>query len=137
MEQVFLLRAFIRSLSQTRSATESQAATLVNFTTNNGLQINAGAIGAYQGTLNPLSSISLFNTCVVPTLPSGSETWILTEQTIARLEMFQSQMGKRILKVPKHYADLLPRVTLLLPSMRVQILINKLHFSPGSPPYQQ
>ena len=31
----------IRSLSQTRSATESQAATLVNFTTNNGLQINA------------------------------------------------------------------------------------------------
>ena len=27
----------IRSLSQTRSATESQAATLVNFTTNNGL----------------------------------------------------------------------------------------------------
>ena len=31
----------IRSLSQTRSDTESQAATLVNFTTNNGLQINA------------------------------------------------------------------------------------------------
>ena len=31
----------IRSLTQTRSATESQAATLVNFTTNNGLEINA------------------------------------------------------------------------------------------------
>ena len=31
----------IRSLSQTRSATERQAATLVNFTTKNGLQINA------------------------------------------------------------------------------------------------
>ena len=31
----------IRSLSETRSATESQAATLVNFTTNNGLHINA------------------------------------------------------------------------------------------------
>ena len=31
----------IRSLSQTISATESQAPTLVNFTTNNGLQINA------------------------------------------------------------------------------------------------
>ena len=31
----------IRSLSQTRSATESQAATLVNFTTNNDLKINA------------------------------------------------------------------------------------------------
>ena len=37
-------------------------------------------------------------------------------------------MGKRLLKVPKHYANLLPRVTLLLPSMRVQILIRKLHF---------
>ena len=49
MEQVFLLRAFtlalqpmlMTSLSQTRSATESQAATLVNFTTNNDLKINA------------------------------------------------------------------------------------------------
>ena len=62
----------------------------------------AGAIGAYQGTLNPLSSISLFNTCVVPTLLYGSENWILTEQTIARLETFQPQMGKRMLKIPKH-----------------------------------
>ena len=89
----------------------------------------AGAIGAYQGTLNPLSSISLFNTCVVPTLLYGSENWILTEQTIARLETFQSQMDKRILKIPKHYnANLLSRVTLQLPSMRVQILIRKLHF---------
>ena len=150
----------IRSLSQTISATESQAATLVNFTTNNVLQINAcktevvvlsmtnapnftfsvaghqvgtkqeakclgywwksnlgsaksveaniekgmkaffatGAVGAYQGTLNPLSSISLFDTCVVPTVLYGSENWILTEQTIARLETFQSQMGKRYSK---------------------------------------
>ena len=31
----------IRSLSQTTSATESQAATLINFTNNNGLQINS------------------------------------------------------------------------------------------------
>ena len=36
----------------------------------------------------------------------------------------QSQMGKRILKIPKHYAILLPRVTLQLPSMRVRILIT-------------
>ena len=88
----------------------------------------AGAIGAYQGTLNPLSSISLFNTCVVPAVLYGSENWILTEQTIARLKTFQSQMGKRILKIPKHYANLLPRVTLQLPSMRVRFLIRKLYF---------
>ena len=37
-------------------------------------------------------------------------------------------MGKRILKIPKHYANLLPRVTLQLPSMRVRILIRKLYF---------
>ena len=88
----------------------------------------ASAIGAYQGTLNPLKLISLFNTCVVPILLYGSENWILTEQTIARLETFQSQMGKRILKIPNHYANLLPRVTLQLPSMKVQILIRKLQF---------
>ena len=29
-------------------------------------------------------------------------------------------MGKRILKIPKHYAKLLPRVSLQLPSMKVQ-----------------
>ena len=139
----------IRTLSQSVAAAENQATTLVNFTTRNGLKVNAnktevtalsranhppdyllkiagnevntkkeakclgywwksnlsadksveansekgrkaffaaGAIGAYQGSLNPLSSISLFNTCVVPTLLYGSENWILTEQTMARLE---------------------------------------------------
>ena len=57
--------------------------------------------------LNPLSSTSLFHICVVPTLLYGSENWILTKQTIA---IFQSQMGKRILKIPKHYASSLPIV---------------------------
>ena len=38
----------------------------------------ACAIGTYR-SLNPLHSISLFNTCVVPTVLYGSENWILTE----------------------------------------------------------
>ena len=181
----------IRTLSQSVAAAENQATTLANFTTRNGLKVNAnktevialsranhpadyllkiagneantkkeakclgyrwksnlsadksveaniekgrkaffaaGAIGAYQSSLNPLSSRSLFNTCVVPTLLYGSENWILTEQTIARLETFQSQMSKRMLKVPKHYANLLPRVVMQLPSMKIQILIRKLRF---------
>lgn len=92
----------------------------------------ASAIGTHQGTLNPLSSISLFNTCVMPILLYGSENWILTEQTIARLEIFQSQMGKRILKIPKHYASLLPRVTLQLPESPNSHQEASL---PGSPPY--
>ena len=74
------------------------------------------AIGAYQGTLNPLSSISLFYTCVVPAVLYGSENWILTEQTIVRLETFQSQM--------EEYSKSQSTV----PSMRVQILIRKLYF---------
>ena len=199
MEQVFRLQALAlpwlcssrwwhQILVTNISATESQAVSLINFTNNNGLKINAnktevvalsrakqilnltfsvaghqvgtkqeakwlgywwksnlgagksteaniekrrkaffaaGAIDAYQGNLNPLSSTSLFHTCVVPTLLYGSENWILTKQTIA---IFQSQMGKRILKIPKHYASSLPIVALQLPYMRVQILIRKLHF---------
>jgi len=34
----------------------------------------AGAISAYQGNLNPLSSTSLFHTCVVPTLLYGGSS---------------------------------------------------------------
>jgi len=37
-------------------------------------------------------------------------------------------MGKRMLKLPNHYAGILPRVVLGLPSIRVQILIRKHHF---------
>jgi len=47
---------------------------------------------------------------------------------VNRLEVFQSQMGKRMLKLPNHYAGILPRVVLGLASIRVQILIRKHHF---------
>ena len=87
-----------------------------------------GAIGAYQGSLNPLSSRSIFLTCVIPVLLYGSENWILNDQSIAKLETFQSQMGKRMLKIPNFYNNLLSRVVLQLPSIRVQILIRKLRF---------
>ena len=77
---------------------------------------------------NPLSSTSVFHTCVIAILPYGSVNWILPEQTVERLENFQSQMGKRMLKIPKHHANLLPRIVLHLPSVRVQILMRKLRF---------
>ena len=88
----------------------------------------AGTIGAYQGYLNPLNAKSLFFTCVIPALLYGCENWCLTETTVNRLEVFQSQMGKRMLKFPSHYANILPRVVLGLPSIRVQIPICKLWF---------
>ena len=38
-----------------------------------------GAIGAFQGQLNPISSRSIYETCVVPTLLFGCENWVLTD----------------------------------------------------------
>ena len=38
-----------------------------------------GAMGAFQGKLNPLSGKTIFDTCVVPVLLFGSENWILTD----------------------------------------------------------
>ena len=37
---------------------------------------------AFQGDLNPLSGRAIFETCVVPTLLYGRESWILTEGMI-------------------------------------------------------
>ena len=36
-----------------------------------------GRLGAFQGDLNPFSSCSIFETCVIPTLLYGCETWLL------------------------------------------------------------
>ena len=90
----------------------------------------AGAIGAYQGSLNLSSQFDILIHHLCSPNPS---LWVwklhgsLPSKPLQDLR-FQSQMGKRIIKIPKHYANLLPRVTLLLPSMRVWILIRKLHF---------
>ena len=37
---------------------------------------------AFQGDLNPLSGRAIFETCVVPTLLYGHESWIMTEDMI-------------------------------------------------------
>ena len=37
-----------------------------------------GALGDFQGDLNPLSTGSVLETCVMPVLMYGSENWILT-----------------------------------------------------------
>ena len=66
----------------------------------------AGTIGAYQGTLNPLicSTLVLFS--------MGLKIGSSQANHCKKLEVFQCQMGKRILRIPKHYANLLPRVVL-------------------------
>ena len=44
------------------------------------------------------------------------------------LEAFQAELGKRILNLPKHFANLCPLVFLQWPTMRYRVLIWKLSF---------
>ena len=89
---------------------------------------SAGAIGAFQGELNPLSSRSIYLSCVTPVLLYGSENWLLTDNLISKLENFQAQMGKKMLRFSRYHANLVPCVALHLPSVRVQVLLRKLRF---------
>ena len=60
-----------------------------------------GAIGAFNGKLNPISSRTIFDVCVIPILLYGSENWILTTPLLDRLEAFQGEIGRRILKLSR------------------------------------
>ena len=57
-----------------------------------------GSIGAFQGDLNPLSTRSIIETCVLPVLLSGCENWILSSKCHVELESFIGEMAKRALK---------------------------------------
>ena len=64
-----------------------------------------GALGAFQGDLNPLSTGSVVETCVMPVLMYGSENWILTERCIDLPVSFLGEIAKRALKWPKHFSN--------------------------------
>ena len=64
----------------------------------------------------------------MPILLYGSENWILMESAVKRLEAFQGELAKRILKWPKHFSNTAATATLELPSMRCRILVAKLYF---------
>ena len=70
----------------------------------------------------------MYEIFVITVLLYGCETWILTSPLLNKLEKFQSGIGRRILKLSKHHADLAPIIGLHLPSMKVRILLRKLHF---------
>ena len=87
-----------------------------------------GAMGGFQGKLNPLSGRVIFETCVVPVLLFGSENWYLTESLLDKLEPFQAEIGRRILKLPRHHSGRATRLALEWPSMTARILQRKLLF---------
>ena len=82
--------------------------------------------GTFHGKLNSLSSRNIFEIFVIPVL-YGCEMWILTPSLVTKLEKFQSEIGRRILCLSKHHADLAPLIGLHLPSMKAHILLRKLN----------
>ena len=60
-----------------------------------------GSSGVFHGDLNPLSSSSIYETCVLPILLYGCETWLLDSSSLQALEKFQCEIGRRILKLPR------------------------------------
>ena len=70
----------------------------------------------------------MFEVFVVPILLCGCETWILTPVLLAKIEKLQSEIGNRILKLSKFYADLAPIIGLHLPSIKARIVIRKIDF---------
>ena len=83
-----------------------------------------GELGAFHGLLNPLSSRSLIECCIIPVLMYGSESWVLNSTLLSKLESFQAELGKRILKLPKHTSNTIPLLVLNWPSMCARILCS-------------
>ena len=65
-----------------------------------------GAMEAFHGKLNPISGRMIFDTCVIPILLYVSKNWILTASLFDRLEAFQGEIGRRILKLSKFHSTL-------------------------------
>ena len=70
-----------------------------------------GNIGAFHGSLNPLSGRSIFETCIVPILLYSCETWLLDSSTMKVLESFQCEICRRI-RLPKHHSKTVVRLGL-------------------------
>ena len=87
-----------------------------------------GGTGVFHGSLNPLSGRSIFESCILPILLYGCETWLLDTTSIKALEDFQCEIGKRILCLPKLHSKKVVRIALQWPSMTTRILIRKLTF---------
>ena len=85
-----------------------------------------GSIEAFQGNLNPLSAVNIYNTCVLPILLYGSDTWLLDSTTLLQLEQFQYEIGRRILKLSKLYSGTVVHICLGLPSIASIVLLRKL-----------
>ena len=81
---------------------------------------------SFQGDINPLSTKSVIDTCVMPVLLYGCDNWILTEKSVQLLESFLGWMAKRALKWPQHLSTTAALVSLGMETVKSRILIRKL-----------
>ena len=70
----------------------------------------------------------MYESCILPILLYGCETWLLDTTSLKALEDFQCEIGKRILCLPKFHSKNVVRIALHWPSMATRILIRKLTF---------
>ena len=87
-----------------------------------------GSTGVFHGDLNPLSSSNIYETCVLPILLYGCETWLLDSSCLQALEKFQCEIGQRILKLPRYHANVAVRIAIHWPTVATRILVRKLTY---------
>ena len=82
----------------------------------------------FRGKLNPLSAKSIIECCIMPILMYGSELWILNSTLHNKLESFQAELAKRILRLHSSSSNHGCRIALHWPSMRARVLCSKFSF---------
>ena len=87
-----------------------------------------GSLGSFQGDINPLSTKSVIDTCVMPVLLYGCENWVLTDALLRKLACFLGWATKRALKWPVQYSNTAALVCLGIESIKARILTKKLAF---------
>ena len=85
-----------------------------------------GALGAFEGNLNPLTGRAIYEPCGIPILLYGCNNRILTETNIASLESFQNEICRRVLKLSKFYSLLATQLALQYQSITSCLLFQKL-----------
>ena len=80
----------------------------------------------FHGKLNPLSSKSIIECYIMPVLLYGAESWILNISLLKKLESFQCELAKRILRLSASASNRACRVVLHWPSIRARVLCAKL-----------
>ena len=82
----------------------------------------------FHGKLNPLSSKSIVECCIMPILLYGAESWLLNSTLVEKLESFQAELAKRVLRLQPSASNRACRLALHWPSMRARVLCSKLSY---------